>query len=96
MTSGIAQYDFGDVRLSLEVGEDVFKPMPTSRFLIENAAIREGSTVLDLGSRLEEVRQINLIDYVSKSSRNLWHLRIFKATANEIQGAQLSPLAIPS
>jgi len=49
MTSGLAQYDFGDVRLSLEVGEDVFKPTSTSRFLIENAAIREGSTVLDMG-----------------------------------------------
>lgn len=252
MTTNIAQCDFGDVRLNLEVREDVFKPTSTSRFLIDNAAIREGSTVLDMGcgigpvaimaakkgarrvyavdimekacnlavrnmahngvsdrvtvlqgnlfqpledmkfdviiddvsgmaeeparisgwypapvptggldgteptlrmlreapshltetgvlyfpllslanagkllayateifgnriqqvfsrmipfcrelqqdiERLEDMRQKGLIDYVSRGSRNLWHLRIFKATANEIQGTQQSPLAILS
>ena len=33
--------------------------------------------------RLEDMRQKGLIDYVSRRSRNLWHLRIFKATADE-------------
>jgi hypothetical protein len=46
--------------------------------------------------RREDMRQEGLIDYVSRGSRNLWHLRIFKATANEIQGTQQHPLATPS